>query len=176
MSGTLDIRTIYRPTPFTGETTVGLLELEWFLGRRNTDLSPPYQRDSVWTLEQREAFMGHLLSGGEMLPVIIQRVPDGGEQEVLDGKQRIETMLGWLKGQWSALLPDGRRIMVTDLPMQQLGVDRVPAGLHMIDIRVKFVNLPFEERKRFYVRFNSAGTPHSKVDIERALAAQPRKA
>ena len=175
MDDKLDLRDLYKPTPFTGETMVELLELEWFLGKREVDMNPPYQRDSVWTLEQREAFMGHLLTGGEVMPVIIQRVPDGGPQEVLDGKQRLETMLGWMKGQWGATLPDGRRLMVTDLPLRQRGSEKVPAGLHLVMIKVKFVNLPFEERKRFYVRFNSAGTPHSKADLERALAAKPKE-
>jgi hypothetical protein len=172
----MDLKDVYRPTPFTGEITVDLMELEWFLTRpgRVVDMHPPYQRDSAWTLEQREAFMGHLLTGGEVMPIIVQRVPDGGPQEVLDGKQRLETMLGWLHGQWSALLPDGRRLCVFDLPTRMLGDEKVPAGLHMVSIRVKYVNMPFEERKRFYVRFNSAGTPHTKADLERALAAKER--
>ena len=170
----MDLKDVYRPTPFTGEVTVDLLELEWFLNReqRRVNMNPPYQRDSVWSLEQREAFMGHLLSGGEVMPVIVQRVPDGGPQEMLDGKQRVETMLGWLKGQWAALLPDGQRLMVTDLATRRQGGEDVPAGLSMVLLRVKYVNLPFEERKRFYVRFNSAGTPHTKADLERAMAAK----
>ena len=171
---TPDIRNIYRPTHFTGETEVELLELKWFLERREVDMCPPYQRDSCWTLAQREGFMGHLLSGGEVMPVIIQRVPDGGPQEVLDGKQRLETMLGWMAGEWGARLPDGSLLMVGDLPVRERGADLVPAGLHLVSVRVKYVNLPFEERKRFYVRFNSAGTPHTPEDLARALAARPR--
>lgn len=171
----LDLKDIYKPTPFTGEIMVELPDLQSFIyEHRPVDMNPPYQRSSVWTLDQREAFMGHLLSGGEIMPIIIQCVPDGGPREVLDGKQRLETMLGWMKGQWGAILPDGRRLMVTDLPLKQRGKDKVHAGLYIVKFTVKFVNLPFEERKQFYVRFNSAGTPHSKADIEHALSAQPK--
>jgi hypothetical protein len=170
-----DLRSIYKPTPYTGETTVDLQELVWFLGRGEVDMSPPYQRKSVWTNEQRELFMGHLLSGGELLPIIIQRVPDGGPQEVLDGKQRLETMLAWLADKFPARLQDGTLLRVSDLPLRKCGEDMVPAGLNFVNIHIKYVNMPFEERKQFYVRFNSAGTPHTREELEAALKAKPKK-
>jgi hypothetical protein len=172
----IDLRDVFRPTPFTGSTTVDLEDLpEWF-DWQGLDLNPPYPRDSVWTPEQRELFMGHVLSGGDLLPVVVHRAEDVRGAEMVDGKQRLETMLMWRRGEIAALLPDGRRVKVGDLQTFQRtpGARVRVAGLQRVTFTVKYVNLPFEERKRFYVRFNSAGTPHTKEELERALSAQER--
>jgi hypothetical protein len=99
-----------------------------------------------------------------MLPVIFQRVPDSGHSEVLDGKQRIEAMLAWINNEVGARLPDGRLVFRRDIEEKRLG---------RVSFRIKYINLPFEERKRFYVRLNSAGTPHTKEELEAALKATP---
>lgn len=173
----IDLRDVYQPVPFTGTTTVDLEDLlEWFEWQ-GLDLEPPYQRGSRWTEEQRELFMGHLLTGGEVLPLIVHRVNDVKGAEMVDGKQRMETMLMWCRGEIAALLPDGRRVRITDLvTFQRSPESRVRvAGLQRITFLVKYINLPFELRKLFYVRFNSAGTPHTREELERALAARPRQ-
>lgn len=160
----IDLRDIYKPVPYTGEITCDLKFLPSMLEHDNMDMSPPYQRPSRWSKAQQAAFMGHLLSGGEVLPIIVQRVPDSGEGEMLDGKQRVEAMLAWLNGEVGALLPDGRTVTV----------DQLEGHLGRVNFRVKYVNLPFEERKRFYVAFNSAGERHTAADLEHALKAQPK--
>jgi hypothetical protein len=110
--------------------------------------------------------MGHLISGGETLPIIIQRKPESGYSEMLDGKQRTEAILAWLHGKITAKLSDGMAVHIDD-------VEGGIKGARCVDMKIKYVNLPFEERKRFYVRFNSAGTPHTKEELEEALNAKP---
>lgn len=156
-----NIHDIYKPARWLGEITCDLSDLQRMLAHDDTNLSPSYQRGSVWTREQRELFMGHLISGGEILPIIVQRVPDCGNAELLDGKQRIESMLGWLAGEFPARLEDGRTFFVND----------VTGPISRVTFRVKYINLPFNERKLFYVRFNSAGTPHTREELDAALAA-----
>ena len=158
---------------FTGEISVELDQLEWFISKRSINLSPSYQRGSVWTLAQAEAFMGHLLQGGEILPVIIQRVPDGGPQEVVDGKQRLESMLAWLNGECGARMDDGSLLRISDLVRAPCSTqqDKV-CGLMSICIRVKYVNMPWKERVEFYCRLNTAGSPHTPEQIAHARAAK----
>lgn len=169
----IDLRNIYQPTPFTGSPLpVSLRDLRRQLEFDGTDLSPPYQRGSVWTAEQRSAFMGHLLTGGEVLPVVIQRAPEAEMSEVLDGKQRIEACLGWLDNQVSALLPDGRAIRYADCICLQR---EWPVGLNCVHLVFRYVNMPWDERVKFYVRLNSAGTPHTVEQLEAALASRPRQ-
>lgn len=169
----MDLRKIYDPPRFSNDITYGLDDVEWALTKRDVNMSPPYQRPVRWSVEQQSRFMGHLLSGGEVLPIIIQRVPDGGPQEVLDGKQRLTAMLAWLHGEIAATLLDGTTIHIDDLERGPRGtVTDAVYGLSCVSVRFKYINLPFEERKDFYIRLNSAGSPHTSEDLEHARNAK----
>jgi len=169
----MDLRKIYDPPRFSNDITFGLDDLEWMLTKRSVNMSPSYQRPVRWSTEQQSLFMGHLLSGGDTLPIIIQRVPDGGPQEVLDGKQRLTAMLAWLHGEISAWVPNGPSVHIDDLERGTLGTrpDAI-LGLSLVPVRFKYINLPFEERKNFYIRLNSGGSPHTREDIEHARNAK----
>lgn len=58
------------------------------------DLDAPYQRGSVWTLEQRQALVKSLLMGLPIGAVVIAKLDYSTEKcyRVIDGKQRIETL------------------------------------------------------------------------------------
>lgn len=157
----MNLNAIYKPTSFISEVCVGLKYFAETLDRDSTNLSPAYQRGSVWASGQRENFMGHFLQGGEVAPLIVQRVPDSGVAEMLDGKQRAEAILAWLKNEVGARLDGGALLFHRD----------VTGGITRVDIRVRYINLPWEARKRFYVRLNSAGTPHTREELLAALAA-----
>ena len=158
----INLNDLYLPPPFCGEQCT---DLKYFASAMDeVDLSPSYQRGPRWTREQQEAFMGHLIQGGHVNPIIVQRVPDKGGGEVLDGKQRTLAILAWLAGSVGARIDDGRVIYRRD----------VTGGLARVAIRIKYINLPFEERKRFYVRFNSAGATHTREELDAALRAQPK--
>lgn len=168
----IDLRDVFKPPRFHGEIAVDLDDVEHTLQRRNVNMSPPYQRPVVWSERQKSLFMGHLLSGGETQPIIIQRVPDGGPQEVLDGKQRLTAILGWLHGEVTAELLDGTKIHINDLERGKCGTREVVLGLAMVNVRFRYINLPFEERKTFYIKLNSAGSPHTEADLEHARNAK----
>jgi hypothetical protein len=157
----MNLSTIFKPAEFTSEVCVGLKYFAETLKHGRCNLSPAYQRGSVWSQEQRENFMGHLLQGGEVAPLIVQRVPDARESEMLDGKQRAEAILAWLANEVGARLADGTLLFFRD----------VTGGINRIDVRVRYINLPWEERKSFYVRLNSAGTPHTREQLLAAMAA-----
>ena len=176
METALDLSRIYRPVPFTSEVCVSLDDVPDQLAHDNTDMQPPYQRGSVWTVDQQEAFMGHLLQGGEVLPIVFHRVPESGQAEVLDGKQRLEAMLAWLGGKVAARLDDGRRVFIGDLPTRtRPSGETCVVGLMRVTVRFRYVNLPWDQRVRFSVRLNSAGTPHTQEQLLLAMAARPRQ-
>lgn len=61
------------------------------------DLDAPYQRGSVWTVEQRQALIKSLLMGLPIGAIIISALPytekrKGSVYRVIDGKQRVETI------------------------------------------------------------------------------------
>lgn len=79
-------------------------QIEHFL-HRTTDqpdrgdpfiLDAPYQRGSVWTLDQRQALIKSILMGVPFGSVIIARTAE--HYRVIDGKQRIETIRKFADG------------------------------------------------------------------------------
>lgn len=71
------------------------------------ELSPSYQRGSVWTTEQRIALVRSWLAGVPVPAVAINERRgnfggaeryDGPVYAVIDGKQRIETAVAWFNG------------------------------------------------------------------------------
>lgn len=173
MNSKRNLNSIYAPSCWSSEVSISLDHLEKTLEHGQVNLSPSYQTGSVWSREQQELFVGHILQGGEVQPIIFQRIPDASECEVLDGKQRLEALLRWLRGGIAARLNDGTKIFVGDLEtrIRANGSTQI-VGLSRVTIRGRYINLPFEERKRFYVRLNSAGTLHTKWQLEAALLAQ----
>ncbi len=137
----------YQPIQFE-DGTITLILSEIFVamyegthdgGRFCYDINPDYQRDHVWTLEQQEAFVGHMLEGGAAPLVIVNRRAVGGRSstdyklvdEVVDGKQRLTALYLWRKGQIDGVLTDGRRINYNDLDTDARRVLCGMTGIHL---------------------------------------------
>ena len=77
------------------------------------DISPEYQRGSVWTEDQRIALVRSWLMGVPIPSIVIndrifgawpndKRGPSGGyAYSAIDGKQRIETAIAWFGGEFA---------------------------------------------------------------------------
>jgi hypothetical protein len=156
------IRDLRVALPFTGAgVDLSIGDLERATELFDFDVEPPWQRGHVWLPEQRACFVGHVLVGG-MVPHLIVREPDWGgtmgKYEVVDGKQRLTSLLMWLRGEIPADL-DGRIIWIDD-------TDRHFAMSHTI--RADFVRVKLEsEILQLYLRLNSGGTPHTPDQIAR---------
>lgn len=156
-----------RPTdyPISYLTPYGVPDETW-------DLNPDYQRGPVWTDQQAELFLGHLISGAPVPPIYIQRfeslrLADTPPSEVIDGQQRIRAIRRWLAHEIAAQMDDGYRVWFRHL--NEIEVRRLP------DLHVLFVDLPRVERLQLYIRLNSGGTVHTKAEIQRVcdlLAAE----
>ena len=79
--------------------------LEYY-GRDNYDFNPVYQRDLVWTTEQKEAFIKAILVGNaEVRPTFI--TPPHSHRasskpfEALDGKQRLNAISSFVRDEFS---------------------------------------------------------------------------
>jgi hypothetical protein len=78
------------------------------------DLSPPYQRPSVWTHAQRTELIRSLLRGIPVPAIYVNRRAITEPMRVVDGKQRLEAILEFVRGdlgipaEWlDDELPDG---------------------------------------------------------------------
>lgn len=76
-------------------------QISWFLDLHRTnqlDLSPTYQRKSVWTLKDRRFFLDSIFRNYPCPPLFIHKsITDEGYSvyHVVDGKQRIESFLSY---------------------------------------------------------------------------------
>lgn len=86
-------------------------QITWFLDLyRNSqlDLEPPYQRKSVWSSKDRKFFLDTIFRNYPAPPIFIHRtVNDQGytKYHVVDGKQRLETILSFFESKIS-IAPD----------------------------------------------------------------------
>lgn len=130
----------------------------------NFNLDPDYQRGHVWTTEQRESFIGYALSGGSYPPCWVNL--DIGtrlaETEVIDGKQRITSILMFMDGEICGRTSDGLEIWYNDL--DESSQRRVKNSYH---INIKLVELDREGVLKLYLKLNSAGVPHTKEELDR---------
>jgi len=78
-------------------------QITWFLDlERNgqLDLNPPYQRKSVWSPKDRRFFLDTIFRNYPTPPIFVHRtIDDSGftKYHIVDGKQRLETILGFAK-------------------------------------------------------------------------------
>lgn len=75
-----------------------LLELRRF---KRLDLEPPYQRRSVWSLGERQQFLDTILKNYPSPAIFLHKTFEADGQatyHVVDGKQRLETILAFVDG------------------------------------------------------------------------------
>lgn len=75
-------------------------DLSWFVdmdNQKRLDLNPPYQRKSVWTASDRFYFLDTIFNNYPCPAVYVQKEigNDGPKYNVVDGKQRISTILNY---------------------------------------------------------------------------------
>ena len=78
---------------------------------KKTQYAPPYQRNYVWDGEKATYFLESILIGTEIPPLIFFR--SKGEVEIIDGRQRYETILKFLNGKLRLEAPGlGKPVLV----------------------------------------------------------------
>jgi hypothetical protein len=80
-------------------------DLSWFIdmdAQERLDLEPPYQRRSVWSSRDKQEFMDTVLNNYPCPAIYLQResTSEGPKYNVVDGKQRLSTILNFHKGKF----------------------------------------------------------------------------
>lgn len=158
-------------------------------------LDAPYQRGSVWTIDQRRALIRSLLIGLPVGSVVVSHLGyDKAEfLRVVDGKQRIETLRMFRQGEfgvplewfseaecpapaadglayWENLSPRGQR----KLHMCPFPTIEFNATTEYRKDGDKTVRRPRTDEEilraeaELYLLLNSGGTPHTEEDLARA--------
>ena len=165
----LSFRDINKPISFTDSETMCLKSIHRRLRHATADepinLDPEYQRDHVWTDEQAENFMGHVIEGGAVPVIIVNRdLSHGRPDEVVDGKQRLTAVARWVDGGIPARLSDGREVYLKDFTEAD---QRYVLSYSGPTMTIKYVVLDEADVLDLYIRLNRGGTVHSKEEIDR---------
>ena len=133
------------------------------------DFNPCYQRGLVWSLEQKQAFILALFSGSTYLkPTFLFNgwSSDIKAYEVIDGKQRLNTVIEFVKGQFS----------VNDYYYKDLGLadvtkfSRTPMEYTVIEYydNVKgMVEMPLEQRVELFLQLNEYGQRVDQIHLDK---------
>jgi hypothetical protein len=131
------------------------------------DVNPDYQRGHVWTEAQSAAFVGHKLEGGECPTLTIQRwaAPVSAVDELVDGKQRLLAILGFVEDRIPALLSDGRAYHLRAWSPDDQRT--LPRAFELM-LRARYVSCRSRaDVLRLYLRLNRGGSVHTDEEIER---------
>lgn len=168
----LKFKEISKPISFTDSETVSLKAIHKRAMNADADFQfnfdPDYQRDRVWTDEQAENFMGHVLEGGAVPIIILNHDPSyEKDDEVVDGKQRMTAVARWVSGEIAARLSDGRRVFLSDFDESDQRYILSYSGPTMT---IKYVQLDRAKVLDLYIKLNRGGTVHTKEEIDRVRA------
>ena len=142
--------------------------------------SPYYQRNYVWDKNKATYFIESILIGTEVPPLIF--FDNNEEIEVIDGRQRFETILRFMSNQFALsakglnALKQLKKCTYDDLAKKYITIieNFLDAKLRIIEF--KLVNEPplnkfLEDRvkKEIFSRYNSGITPLKRFEIDNAI-------
>lgn len=141
---------------------------QWYKDNQ-MDLNPIYQRDVVWTQEQKEHYLINLFeSRARIEPTIVQYYDNADNEvyEVLDGKQRLTTLFDFIdnkitvKGLYFKDLHNDDQNFLMDFNVQYKRIIK----------KSGFTNLDFKTKLQLFYEINLYGTKMSDEDLERVQA------
>ncbi|WP_392477722.1 HNH endonuclease family protein [Nostoc sp. C110] len=137
---------------------------------------PYYQRNYVWTPEKATFFIESILLGTEIPPIIL--FDSGNTKEVIDGRQRFETILRFLKKDLKLTekglyeLKELRKKSFQDLSIQiqDLFFDSKLRVFEFAVVNEPKLDSDLEDKikKEIFSRYNSGITPLKKAEIDNA--------
>lgn len=132
------------------------------------DFDPEYQRGLVWTKEQKQTFIKALMIGkAEIQPVFIQNPKKReGRLEVLDGKQRLTTILEYVRGEFEV-----EGFYYKDLNSSDIQIfnytPMVYTEIKYYDNKVGLTMMPIEQKIELFLQVNGYGQHVSDEHLER---------
>lgn len=146
---------------------------------KKTQYAPPYQRNYVWDGEKATYFLESILIGTEIPPLIFFRSKKG--VEIIDGRQRYETILRFLHGELRLSKAGLKKLDVLNIDKktfssltEQLKNDFLDTKLRVIEFSFASYDglTQFDEdsvKQEIFKRYNSGITPLKSHDIDKAI-------
>ncbi len=104
-SSSEDKRKLLEKTKIVKQTW-SILEIYQKVQAKKLVLDPDYQRNQIWKLDKKTAFIESLYMGILIPPIYVVEIPgenilDGATYEVVDGKQRLTTILDFIENKFA---------------------------------------------------------------------------
>lgn len=143
------------------------------------ELFPKFQRDHVWTLEQKQQLIISILNdipigAFYVNKIVITKTENSGEVDhdktylldniIYDGQQRYTAILEFLQGKFS-IDYNGQTGTIADFGWPML-LEIKRYGISVIETNFDSMNDLID----YYVLINSGGTVHTKDELEKALS------
>lgn len=132
------------------------------------DLTPPFQRELVWTKKQKCELIESILMGIP-LPAFYVREDMSGVYVVVDGKQRLSTLFDFIDGKFKldnlTILRDKNKMSFEDLsPVEQNKIEDY-------SLNVNVIKSPTDDQVTFdlFDRVNRSGTKLNNQEMRNAL-------
>lgn len=131
--------------------------------KQGINLDPDFQRDHVWTDEQRIAYMEFLISGGYTGKDIYFNMPGWqgdykGDFVLVDGKQRLNSILKFINNEIPVFGTYIDEFEDKDFVLMQTSIK-----IHVNNLKTR------KEVLQWYVQFNKGGTVHTKEEIDKVI-------
>jgi Protein of unknown function DUF262/HNH endonuclease len=146
-----------------------------YFERDQLHLDPPFQRKPVWTNRDREKLIDSIVNGFPVPSVYLHEREENGQivYDVIDGKQRIETLLMfmgklWGRGRFSARVLWPNATEREDITWRDLSRRKVTHALLSYRIPTHIVRGPPAEVIELFVRINSTGKALTRAEQSHA--------
>jgi len=135
-------------------------------------IAPAFQRHAVWKLEQKRGLIESVLMNIP-IPVVYFFEDENGQKQVVDGRQRISTLISFLNNEFALaklkMLPRFNGMKFEDLePIFQSKIERYQISVYVIEP-------PTPERVKYDIfdRVNRGGTQLNSQEMRNALYYGP---
>ena len=149
-------------------------------GRVNkTQFAPPYQRNYVWDGEKATYFLESILIGTEIPPLIFFR--NGSKREIIDGRQRYETILRFLRGELRLSKTGLKKLDVLNIDKKSFNDLDDDLQNDFLDTKLRTIEYSFHSREGLtqqdedlvkqviFKRYNTGITPLKEHEIDKAI-------
>lgn len=145
---------------------------------RNTIYAPNYQRNYVWDDEKATYFIESIILGTEIPPIIYFR--NGDKMEVIDGRQRYQTILRFIKNEFKLKISGLHKLDEIGIAskffkdIEELRDDFWDTKLRIIEFSFHSKTSYKEDiedivKKEIFKRYNSGITPLKPTEIDKAF-------
>jgi hypothetical protein len=134
-------------------------------------LDAQYQREYVWGKEQQQALMQSIFNGVPLGGIAVVINPDSVEQycEVVDGKQRLTTILKFVNNEFAYIGPQGKSAYFRDLDFTS---QRLFKTVHLPEhqlLRKDGGEVSLAQKLEYFMRINFGGIPQDELHRQKVI-------